>query len=125
MLKPTFIALLISFLVVLKPAAADSVLRLATTTSTENSGLLSVLLPEFEKNSGLEVHTIAVGTGKALRLGEQGDVDIVMVHAKPAEEQFVQKGYGVAREELTAEELAHRDPLYEVLLAARAVKGEA
>ncbi len=81
------------------PVAANSVLRLATTTSTENSGLLEVLLPVFEKQYGLQVHTIAVGTGKALRLGERGDVDVVMVHAKIAEEKFVADGFGVEREE--------------------------
>jgi len=72
-------------------------LRLATTTSTENSGLLAVLNPVFEQRHGVEVDVIAVGTGKALRLGENGDVDVVFVHAPPAEEAFVAAGHGVGR----------------------------
>jgi tungstate transport system substrate-binding protein len=69
-------------------------LRLATTTSTENSGLLGYLLPAFEERSGVAVHVIAVGTGKALRIARAGDVDVVMVHARPAEERFVAAGHG-------------------------------
>jgi len=76
---------------------ADSLLRLATTTSTVNSGLLDYLLPEFTKNTGIEVQTIAVGTGKALRLGREGDVDIVLVHARNAEQAFIDAGYGIER----------------------------
>ena len=74
-------------------------LRLATTTSTENSGLLGYLLPAFEKRSGVSVHVIAVGTGKALRIARAGDVDVVMVHARPAEQRFVAEGHGVHRRE--------------------------
>ena len=73
-------------------------LKLATTTSTENSGLLKQLHPAFEKKHGVSVHTISVGTGKALRLGQNGDVDVVLVHAKNAEVLFVEQGYGVRRE---------------------------
>ncbi len=80
--------------------AQNKVVILATTTSTENSGLLEYLLPKFQADSGLEVRVIAVGTGKALRMGEEGDVDLVMVHAKPAEEKFVAAGFGVERVEL-------------------------
>ena len=76
---------------------ADSLLRLATTTSTVNSGLLDYLLPEFTKNTYIEVQTIAVGTGKALRLGQEGDVDIVLVHARNAEQAFIDAGYGIER----------------------------
>lgn len=72
-------------------------LKLATTTSTENSGLLSVLIPPFEKTHGIRIDVIAVGTGKALKLGEEGDVDILMVHAPAAEMRFVEQGYGVNR----------------------------
>ncbi len=81
--------------------SADSLaldrLKLATTTSTENSGLLDELHPRFEKKYGVLVHTISVGTGKALRLGQNGDVDVVFVHAKEAEDAFVARGYGVRR----------------------------
>ena len=75
-------------------------IRLATTTSTENSGLLSILLPQFEKKSGVKVDVIAVGTGKALKLAENGDVDVVLVHAPEAETAFVRNGFGVERHEV-------------------------
>jgi len=78
------------------PAAAD-VLRVATTTSTVASGLLDHLLPEFTGETGIEVHVIAVGTGKALRMGADGDVDAVLVHAPEAEREFVADGLGVDR----------------------------
>ncbi len=77
--------------------ADNTVLRLATTTSTENSGLLQKLLPPFETHSGIRIHTIAVGTGKALRMGADGDVDILLVHAPAAETRFVADGHGVNR----------------------------
>ena len=81
-----------------KDTKADSKLvRLATTTSTENSGLLGSLLPEFEKDTGYKVHTIAVGTGKALRMGRDGDVDVILVHALKAEEKFIAEGHGDER----------------------------
>lgn len=75
----------------------QSTIRLATTTSTENSGLLGYLLPYFERESGIKTHVIAVGTGKALRMGKDGDVDLILVHAKPAELAFIEAGYGVQR----------------------------
>ncbi len=71
--------------------------RLATTTSTENSGLLNDLLPRFKAATGYQVHVIAVGTGKALRMGRDGDVDVVLVHAPAAEQRFVDEGYGEQR----------------------------
>lgn len=75
----------------------NNLIRLATTTSTDNSGLLNFLLPHFKKQTGYSVHVIAVGTGKALRMGQDGDVDVVLVHAPEAERQFVTKGYGKQR----------------------------
>jgi tungstate transport system substrate-binding protein len=72
-------------------------LRLATTTSTENSGLLAELLPPFEEAHNVVVDVIAVGTGQALELGRNGDVDMVMVHAPGLEREFVAEGYGVER----------------------------
>ena len=72
-------------------------LRLATTTSTDNSGLMRELLPYFEAKTGYKVHVIAVGTGQALRLGRDGNVDVVLVHAPKAELQFVESGYGINR----------------------------
>lgn len=76
-------------------AFAVESIRLATTTSTYNSGLLDHLLGEFAKYQDIEVQVIAVGTGKALRMGQNGDVDLVMTHAPQAEADFVAAGYGV------------------------------
>lgn len=82
-------------------AAADkNVIRLATTTSTAASGLLDDLLPRFEAKCNCKVHVIAVGTGKALKLGEDGNVDVVLVHARPAEDAFVAAGYGIDRRDV-------------------------
>lgn len=78
-------------------AGSYTTIRLATTTSTENSGLLGDLLPRFKQASGYDVHVIAVGTGKALRMGRDGDVDVVLVHAPVAEKKFVQDGFGEQR----------------------------
>ena len=82
------------------PAGAGQRLRLATTTSTDNSGLLEALLPAFEERYGIEVDVIAVGTGRALRLGENGDVDVVLVHARQAEDEFVEKAFGINRRDV-------------------------
>ena len=97
MLSRCFSALVAIFLFACQATASESVLRLATTTSTANSGLLDYLLPKFTAETAIEVHMIAVGTGKALRLGREGDVDIVLVHARAAEDAFVEAGYGVDR----------------------------
>lgn len=79
---------------------AQGRLKMSTTTSTENSGLLNVLLPPFEKQCSCKVDVIAVGTGKALKLGEQGDVDVVLVHARALEDKFVANGFGVNRRDV-------------------------
>ena len=75
-------------------------LRLATTTSTENSGLLAELLPPFETANNCQVDVIAVGTGKAIKLGETGDVDVIMVHARSKEDKFINAGYGIDRRDV-------------------------
>ena len=99
MIRPSQLLVLLSLLMVTPLLAADAprTLRMATTTSTDNSGLLGVLLPAFETETGYKVHVIAVGTGKALRMGRDGDVDLLLVHAPGAEKAFVDKGYGVDR----------------------------
>lgn len=76
------------------------ILRLATTTSTENSGLIDRLIPKFSDRFGVSVHTIAGGTGRALNHARNGDVDVVLVHAKKAELELVENGYGVHRKEI-------------------------
>jgi tungstate transport system substrate-binding protein len=95
----TALAVVLLALVVL-PARAEERLRMSTTTSTENSGLLAVLLPPFEKKHGCKVDVVAVGTGKALKLGEAGDVDVVFVHARTLEDRFVASGFGVDRRDV-------------------------
>jgi len=90
----------ISMILISSVYASPVHLRLATTTSTENSGLLGVLLPPFEEKYGIKVDVIAVGTGKALALGENGDVDVVLVHARAAEDKFIEEGYGVNRRDV-------------------------
>ncbi len=82
-----------------RPSHARDI-RLSTTTSTENSGLLKALLPTFERKFGVKVHVISVGTGKALELGKNGDVDVVLVHARSAEDKFVADGHGVNRRDV-------------------------
>jgi tungstate transport system substrate-binding protein len=79
------------------PAPATPALILATTTSTQDSGLLDELVPAFEKATGYQVKTVAVGTGQALKMGEQGNADVLLVHAPAKEKTFVQAGYGVDR----------------------------
>lgn len=76
-----------------------SILRLATTTSVRDSGLLDQLIPEFERTSSCRTDVIAVGTGAALQLGKAGDVDALLVHAPAAEKDFMQQGFGIRRDE--------------------------
>ena len=82
------------------PSSPAKVLRLAVTTSTRDSGLLDALLPVFERQTGLQVDVIAAGTGKALKLGEGGEVDVVLVHSRPDEDAFIAAGHGVRREDV-------------------------
>ena len=77
--------------------ASEHFITLASTTSTANSGLFDHLLPRFTERTGIAVRVVAVGTGAALRLGMRGDADVVLVHARAAEERFVAEGFGVAR----------------------------
>ncbi len=77
--------------------AGEKILKMSTTTSTQASGLLDVLLPELEKDTGVKVKVIAKGTGAAIRDGMDGNVDVIFVHAKQREEQFIQQGFGIKR----------------------------
>jgi tungstate transport system substrate-binding protein len=81
-------------------AGAAEDIRLATTTSTENSGLLTYLLPKFEAKYGGKVRVVAVGTGAALKLGENGDADVLLVHARPLEDKFMAAGFGSVRRDV-------------------------
>lgn len=94
--------ILILFAIVLlaSPATAEQELTFATTTSTVDTGLFDVLLPPFEATYGINVEVTSVGTGKALKLGEKGEVDVVLVHSRKDEDQFVAKGFGVNRRDV-------------------------
>ena len=87
-------------IVVLPGFAAERFITLASTTSTENSGLFDAILPQFTIATGIGVRVVAVGTGAALRLGQRGDVDVVLVHDREAELRFVAAGYGTARHDV-------------------------
>jgi len=78
----------------------EQVLRLAVTTSTRDSGLMDRLVPIFEERHGVRVDIIAAGTGAALKLGERGDVDVLLVHARAAEDAFMAAGHGLRREDV-------------------------
>ena len=98
MRKPLFL-LLLSLTLALIGCQTDEpvVLRLATTTSTENSGLLGEILPMFEAEYGIRVDVVAVGTGQAIAIGEAGDADVIMVHARAREDDFIAAGHGTER----------------------------
>jgi tungstate transport system substrate-binding protein len=91
--------MLLAVLVGCAPAAAPAVkeLILATTTSTQDSGLLDVLVPAFEAKSGFSVKVVAVGTGQALKMGEEGNADVLLVHAPSSEKAYMDQGFGVDR----------------------------
>jgi tungstate transport system substrate-binding protein len=92
------IALLTFALSAASPAIlAQKFITVASTTSTEQSGLFKHILPIFQKKTGIEVRVVALGTGQSLDMGKRGDADVVFVHAKSAEEKFVAEGYGVKR----------------------------
>ncbi len=80
--------------------AQDKFITVASTTSTEQSGLFKHVLPVFEKKTGIQVRVVALGTGQALDLARRGDADVVLVHDKEAEEKFVADGFGVRRREV-------------------------
>jgi tungstate transport system substrate-binding protein len=94
---------LAAFLLVLAASAAvaqEQFITVASTTSTEESGLFGYLLPAFTKETGIQVRVVAVGTGQALKIGERGDCDVVFVHDRPAELTFVEHGFGIDRREV-------------------------
>ena len=80
--------------------AADNVLRMATTTSTDNTGLLDYLAPIFQADTGIELQWVAAGTGKALALGKNCDVDVLLVHAPASEKIYIKEGFGTDRTEI-------------------------
>ena len=93
----TLAACAISALILTSATAQERFIIVASTTSTQDSGLFSYLLPLFKAKTGIEVKVIAQGTGQALDTGRRGDADVLFVHAKPQEEEFVAQGFGVER----------------------------
>jgi tungstate transport system substrate-binding protein len=87
-------------LAVIPAVAQEKFITVASTTSTEQSGLFKHILPEFAKKTGIEVRVVALGTGQALDVGRRGDADVVFVHDRPAEEKFIAEGAGVERKEV-------------------------
>jgi tungstate transport system substrate-binding protein len=101
----TRILLLVSVLIAahaasISAAAQEKFITVASTTSTEQSGLFGYLLPVYAKKTGVEVRVVALGTGQALDVGRRGDADVLFVHDKPAEERFVAEGFGIERKEV-------------------------
>ena len=95
----SIVALLLS-LALTEVAQAQKFVTVASTTSTEQSGLFKHLLPVFEKRTGIQVRVVALGTGQALDMGRRGDADVVLVHAKELEEKFIADGFGLQRFEV-------------------------
>lgn len=94
------LTLLIAALVSATLAHADTSITLASTTSTQNSGLYDHLLPLFKADTGITVNVVAVGTGQALKIAENGDADALLVHHRPSEEAFVAEGHGIERRDV-------------------------
>jgi len=92
--------LLLAFCLVGSVSAQPRFITVASTTSTEQSGLFKHLLPVFEKKTGIQVRVVALGTGQALDMGRRGDADVVFVHARPLEEKFLAEGFGVKRQDV-------------------------
>lgn len=97
---PILLVVLLSLAWAIMATAADRFIVVQSTTSTRNSGLLDYLLPQFESATGIAVRVVAVGTGQALKNARNGDGDVLLVHAKRAEEKFVAEGFGVTRYDL-------------------------
>ncbi len=100
MTKTVLISALIGVLLIVANVAAETRIKCASTTSTENSGLFKYLLPIFEKKTGIHVDVVAVGTGAAIEIGKRGDADVVFVHAKQQELKAVEEGYFVNRHDV-------------------------
>jgi tungstate transport system substrate-binding protein len=95
--RPFALASLFAFLIHAAALAQERTIVVASTTSTEQSGLFGFLLPRFTARTGITVKVVAVGTGQALDIGRRGDADVVFVHDRPAEEKFMAEGFGVRR----------------------------
>src|SRR3990172_12570711 len=92
-----FLMFAMVFMVIIPVDAKQMDIIFATTTSTQDTGLLNVLIPVFEKKTGYRVKTIAIGSGQAMAMGGRGEADVLLVHSPEAEEKFIQQGFGVNR----------------------------
>ena len=97
MLRRVFLLMLAAVFLAAPAVAQEKFIVVASTTSTQDSGLFGYLLPLFKQKTGIEVRVVAQGTGQALDTGRRGDADVVFVHAKSAEEKFLAEGFGVKR----------------------------
>jgi tungstate transport system substrate-binding protein len=95
-----FRSLILVLGLLLASAQAAETLLVASTTSTEQSGLFAWLLPKFEQASGIQVRVVAAGTGQALDIGRRGDADVLLVHDRAAEDRFVAEGFGSYRKDV-------------------------
>ncbi|MBL4751214.1 MAG: substrate-binding domain-containing protein [Amylibacter sp.] len=94
---------ILAFLILIAPVstyAEDRFITLASTTSTQNSGLYDYLLPIFTAKTGIGVRVISVGTGQAIRIAQNGDADVLLVHHRPSEDAFLAQGYGIERRDV-------------------------
>ncbi|MCP3900024.1 MAG: solute-binding protein [Desulfobacteraceae bacterium] len=96
----SIIATIFTFIMAISAYAGSKALTMATTTSTDNTGLLEYLIPHFEKETGISLKWTATGTGKALKLGQNCDVDVLLVHAPPAEKKYIANGFGKDRRQI-------------------------
>jgi tungstate transport system substrate-binding protein len=101
-------------------SAAEKFIVVASTTSTVNSGLFGNILPQFTKDTGIEVRVVGVGTGQAIRVAERGDADVLFVHHKKSELAFVDKGFGVARLDVMYNDFVVVGPRLDPAAAAQA-----
>ncbi|MGV0952531.1 MAG: substrate-binding domain-containing protein, partial [Azonexus sp.] len=96
----SFRSLILALGLLVGAAHAEETLVVASTTSTEQSGLFGWILPKFEQSTGLKVRVVAVGTGQALDIGRRGDADVLFVHDRAAEDKFVAEAYGSYRQDV-------------------------
>ncbi len=118
-LKPILTVLFVSLLMPTTTWAAGQSITVASTTSTQSSGLFDVLLPQFKQSTGIQVNVVAVGTGQAIRLAEKGDADVLFVHHRPSEEKFIAAGFGVKRYDVMANDFVLVGPRHLKLDASR------